>query len=260
VVVSRADAQVAADQLAGFPGVQIVLQPTNRGTTVGVLLPLAHVLARDPDGVVAIFPCDHRFRRERLFLDAVRRALTAARAARGGVILLGAAPENAAPDLGWILPGRASSDGVRSRTVKRFVEKPSPDACWELLRQGGLWNTLIIAARARSLWRAARRHAPQVTLPLVRYAASLGTARSEQLLAEVYARLPASDLSRDILQHARGLRVVPLVDSGWCDCGTPERLLQTLGPLESTRLRRAYERPGRGADGHAERRRQPLLA
>jgi mannose-1-phosphate guanylyltransferase len=260
VVVSQADAPLAADQLLGFPGVQIVLQPTNRGTTVGVLLPLAHVLAQDPDALVAIFPCDHRFRRERVFLEALRQALIVARTARRGVVLLGAAPESAAPDLGWILPGRASPERVRSRPVKRFVEKPSPDVCWDLLRQGALWNTLIIAARARCLWRAARRHAPQVALPMVRYAATLGTARSEQLLAEVYARLPASDLSRNILQHARGLRVVPLVDSGWCDCGTPERLFQTLGPLESERLRRAYEGPGRGAADHAGRHRQPLLA
>jgi hypothetical protein len=40
------------------------------------------------------------------------------------------------------------------------------------------------------------------------------------------------DLSRDILQQARGLRVVAMVDAGWSDCGTPERLLRSLDTSE----------------------------
>src|SRR5689334_11977026 len=61
VVVSQTHARLADEQLADFPGVEIVLQPANLGTTAGVMLPLAHVLARDPEAIIAIFPCDHRF-------------------------------------------------------------------------------------------------------------------------------------------------------------------------------------------------------
>jgi mannose-1-phosphate guanylyltransferase len=255
VVVSRAHAKLAAEQLAGFAGVHVVLQPTNLGTTAGVLLPLVHVLHRDPDALVAVFPCDHRFLREEVFRESVQRALFSAGTARGGLVLVGATPESAAPDLGWIVPGRpTASDRLGPRIVRRFVEKPPEQECRELLRQGGLWNTFVIAARGRSLWRAARRYAPQVALPLARYSRSLGTGASERCLDEAYEAIPVSDLSRDVLERARDLRVVPLVDSGWCDCGTPERLFQTVSPREAERLRRAYEswgenRSGRGGEG-----------
>ena len=73
VVVSEKHARLAIEQLQAFPGVEIVLQPANQGTTAGVLLPLAHVLGRDPEAVVTVFPCDHRFGRESVFFAAVRR-------------------------------------------------------------------------------------------------------------------------------------------------------------------------------------------
>lgn len=260
VVVSEVHARLAADQLAAFADVQLVLQPTNRGTTAGVLLPLAHVLHRDPEALVAVFPCDHRFRRDDLFREAVQRALAVA-AARGRLVLVGARPESAAPDLGWIVPGRAATPHrLGDRTVRRFVEKPPPEVCAQLLQEGALWNTLVIAARARSLWRAARRRVPRVALPLARYRRALGTASAARILDDIYATLPASDLSKELLQRAGGLRVVPLIDSGWCDCGTPERLFQTLDRLEARRLRSAYERIVADRDPRSDSRRLPLRA
>jgi mannose-1-phosphate guanylyltransferase len=241
VVVSEAHADLAREQLADYPGVRLILQPTNRGTTAGVLLPLVHVLAADPEALVAVFPCDHRFRRKDVFLEAVRAAVAAAREPRAGVTLVGAAPQSAAADLGWIVP-RRSRPSTSWRRVSCFVEKPSSEASWALLRRGGLWNTLVLAARAAVLWRAAERHVPLVAGPLARYRAALPGAAADKLLREIYETLPASDLSRDLLQVARGLRVVPMIDSGWSDCGTPERLFGWLGPREARRLRLALRK------------------
>jgi hypothetical protein len=41
--------------------------------------------------------------------------------------------------------------------------------------------------------------------------------------------MPKADFSRSILQQVRGTAVVTLKRSGWCDCGTPQRLLGCLG-------------------------------
>jgi mannose-1-phosphate guanylyltransferase len=245
VVVSQTHAGLTARQLAGYPGTRIVLQPRNTGTTAGVLLPLAHILAEDPKAVVTIFPCDHRFRRQAAFVAAVRRAVSAARDTRGGIVLVGAAPESALDDLGWIVPGRARARG-RSVSVRRFVEKPPQELTWELLRHGGLWNTMMIAARAPALWKAVLRHAPAVAAPLARYVKAIGTSKADEVLGEIYLRLPSSDLSEDVLQVTRGLHVVRLIDSGWCDCGTPERLFDSLAPAEAERLRLECRR---GSDG-----------
>jgi hypothetical protein len=48
----------------------------------------------------------------------------------------------------------------------------------------------------------------------------------KQELEEVYARMPSSNVSNDVLEHLPDhLRIVPLPDAaGWSDVGTPERL------------------------------------
>ena len=89
VVVSDRHRELARRQLEQFACVEIVGQPANRGTAPGVLLPLAHVLARDPGARVAIFPSDHDVRQVAPFRDAVMRAVAAAAHTPSGAALGG---------------------------------------------------------------------------------------------------------------------------------------------------------------------------
>ena len=229
VVVGERYRALAEAQLAEFPGVEVVAQPRNLGTAVGVLLPLAHVLARDPAARVILFPSDHHVRRRAPFLDGVRRAVLAAQASAGGVALMGAAAESAATDLGWIVRARPVGPAeAQAATVARFVEKPTEPTAMRLLQSGALWNTLVIAARGPALWALARRPLARLAAGFARYRRLVGLPAAEALLQDLYRRLPAADLSRDVLERAPGLVAVAAIDAGWSDCGTPERLVRCL--------------------------------
>lgn len=57
----------------------------------------------------------------------------------------------------------------------------------------------------------------------------LGTPRESDVLAEVYATLPAVNFSQAILaQSAPRLAVLPMEGVYWSDCGDPRRLLLDL--------------------------------
>lgn len=229
VVVADAYEELAREQLARYPGVEIVTQPANLGTGVGVLLPLAHVLARDPRANVAVYPSDHHVRRTDPFCEAVTRGVRTAALAQSGVALLGAAAERAAVDLGWIVRGsRLGSQSDRAWQVHRFVEKPPEPLAMLLLGTGGLWNTMVIAGKARALWELAWRHLPEQTQAFDAYLRQVGHAGARQARELLYRNMLPADFSREVLQVARGLAVVPLIDSGWFDCGTPERLFEWL--------------------------------
>jgi len=45
------------------------------------------------------------------------------------------------------------SENSPVRAVRRFVEKPSRADAADIQASGGLWNTMIIAVKARTLWR-----------------------------------------------------------------------------------------------------------
>ncbi len=229
VVVAEDQAEMAARQIGGYAGIEIVNQPRNRGTGAGVLLPLAHVLARDPDAGVIVLPCDHYFEREEVFQKAVARAMLAAGAAPETAVLLGAAAETPATDLGWIVCGKAHGPrAAGARRVEHFKEKPDGDTARVLLREGALWNTLVIAASGRALWALAEQHVPAICPALLSYRSLIGKRDATAHLRDVYSTLPATDLSRDILQRAQGLLAISMTNAGWSDCGTPERLFQAL--------------------------------
>src|SRR5688572_16232562 len=152
-VVPEAYEDVARDQLKAYQGLEFVAQPKNAGTGPGVLLPLLHVLRRDPEADVALVPSDHDFRSPAVLLDALRDAQRHAHEVGSGIVLLGAASESPATDLGWIVTQNAAASGVQR--ILRFVEKPKQPVANKLFRQGALWNTMLAVSRGEALWNLA---------------------------------------------------------------------------------------------------------
>ena len=155
-------------------------------------------------------------------------ALAAIEHAPARTVLVGASADRPATDLGWIVPGRTLESLEGLRAVTSFVEKPPAATAARLLAGGALWNTLIIALDGTAFWEAALSARPELEWPFERYRSSIGTAREADVLHEIYGQLPSVDLSRDFLARRAGLGVVELADSGWSDCGTPERLFESL--------------------------------
>jgi mannose-1-phosphate guanylyltransferase len=237
VVIARNRQDIARSQLADYAGVQIISQPANVGTGPGVLLPLSLVKAQCPEARVVVTPSDHYIPARATFLAAVRKGLDALPASPAGLAVLGAEADGPAVDLGWIVPehpARAAADARDVDLVSTFVEKPPLPVATDLFRRGGLWNTLVVVGSARALWRQAAAHMPRQTALFDTYVEALARnggrphAAADSLLARLYTSMPPADFSRAILENARGLAVVKLRESGWCDCGTPERLLTCL--------------------------------
>jgi mannose-1-phosphate guanylyltransferase len=241
VVVASEREELARRQLMGYGAITIVAQPKNRGTGPGILLPLAHVIAADPEAKVVILPSDHFVRDEAPFRDTIRRARARAEAS-DSLVLIGAEPDFADPQYGWIVPRK--DKGVTY--VDCFEEKPSQSAAQRLLDKGALWNTFVLVASARHLWSLGSTHLHEQSQAL-EICVREHSVQQQDLLEEIYATMPAGDFSRDVLEHAHGLEMVSLPECGWSDWGTPERVLASLrGTSEfarlSERLRSKHER------------------
>ena len=114
VVVAEGHEELARMQLADKPGVEIISQPRDLGTGPGLLLPLTHVLARDPQATVAVFPSDHHFERA----EPLRAALQPGGDRRRGDFIGGG-----------VVGGARGSPGVRSRldrSARRTARRRQP--------------------------------------------------------------------------------------------------------------------------------------
>ncbi|HET6203038.1 MAG TPA: sugar phosphate nucleotidyltransferase [Planctomycetota bacterium] len=247
VVVGAAHESTAREQIEAFPGVDLAVQPRNLDTAVGVLFPLARILARDAGASVAVFPSDHYIPRPEPFLAAVEEAARASVSGAARLTLLGVPSQAPETSYGWILPGARFEPRMhpRLRSVLGFVEKPGPDLARRLFDEGGLWNTLVSVGTVEAYGSLAGRCVPEIAEAFAVYATQVGGPREAECLRALYGRIPAANLSRDVLERASGLSVLPVEGSGWCDWGTPGRVLESL--TGSPALSRLRERIGAGA-------------
>jgi mannose-1-phosphate guanylyltransferase len=159
------------------------------------------------------------------------------------LVVLGATPDGPETDYGWILCDHASGEPtpdigeVGPSRVTCFREKPATAEATRLYDAGGLWNTLVIAAKARTLWSLASRLVPQtaakfsVLRGVIRSARDGNTAHqvTQGTVASLYREMRPADFSRDILQAAVESTVaLPMRGLEWSDWGRPERVLRSL--------------------------------
>jgi mannose-1-phosphate guanylyltransferase len=75
-----------------IPPANFIVQPQNRGTGNGILLPLSHLLVRDPEAQSLILPSDHYVHDERILAEALDDSFEDLRTHPDHVILLGMKP------------------------------------------------------------------------------------------------------------------------------------------------------------------------
>jgi len=226
VVVDRAWAHVARVQLRPFPSFEVIAQPCDRGTGPGLLLPLTHLLRREPEALVLVTPADHAIRDDAAFLAGLATARSAVVEEVAPVVLLGVRATSPRTDYGWIEPGAALPHGLRR--VHAFVEKPPPDEAVRLLARGALWNTMVLLGRGSVLWDVFAAVCPE-TARFLTEACGLPPDERAAWLGRCYNLLRPCDFSRQVVGEAHDLAVLPWPDRiGWADLGTPERLLDWL--------------------------------
>jgi mannose-1-phosphate guanylyltransferase len=214
--------------LESLPTENIFVQPKNRGTAHGILLPLLSILERDPKARLVILPSDHHVRDEAIMSESLRRASVWSCWRHDEMLLLGMNPEEADPELGYIVPGRSASQGALN--VERFIEKPTREEAQTLLALGALWNAFIVATTAQALLATFRRRMADSVFS-IRNALrqDRDTAGAAQAVAALYEQLPDRDFSRHVLHGEElHLHVLPVPSCGWSDLGTPKRIAEVL--------------------------------
>jgi mannose-1-phosphate guanylyltransferase len=229
-------------ELTDLPPGNVIVQPRNRGTAAGILLPVLEVLLRrDSRSRVLIMPSDHYVTDEAVLRRALRKALGLPRRADGRLVVLGMTPTSDDPEYGWILP--TPPRGGALREVAGFVEKPDSQTARDLAAAGALLNTMIFVADGSVLLRLYEEALPNLLHPFLRLLRDGVEARA---LEGFYETLPVSDFSREVLERSsRHLSVLPVPDCGWSDLGTPARIQSFLG------RERRLSRDSTGADAWA---------
>lgn len=227
VIITDAHLRYAQEELHDRSPEMLIVQPCNRETGPGILLPLLHAHRRDPEAIVVLLPSDHFIREEGRFMAAVEDAAAFVSECPAYPVLLGVEATGPEVEYGWIevgeVLGRGQAEAVYQ--VRRFWEKPTFEKAAELYFQGHLWNTMVLVARARALLDLFQELTPELMDAFGSIAQALGARREAEALRTAYAELPPINFSQAVLARCpHRLGVLRVQGVYWSDWGDPERI------------------------------------
>lgn len=223
VVVSAKHRRWWEPELTDIAPENVIVQPCDRGTACGILLPLTSILLRDPKARIVVSPADHYIRNWETLTRSLAEAQAHVDSRPESMVLLGMEPDRPETEYGWITPSSSGEDAVR--VVTSFVEKPEAELARELLESGALWSSLTFVATGQTLMQHFR-----LSMPWLVNRFSLGLAfgfwdTPQHALLSLYDKLPDVDFSRRILERTEeSIYVLPVPPCGWTDLGSPRRV------------------------------------
>ena len=117
--------------------------------------------------------------------------------------------------------------------MSQFIEKPDAHAVQELLVKGGLWNSMVMVFKARTLLDLVRRTAPQIYRLFSWILQAAGTTGETDVVEEAYRQMEVVNFSRGLLEalpreYASRLLVLPVRGVHWSDWGSEHRIMSAL--------------------------------
>ena len=172
VMTVRAHVPYVGEEFTGVSDPPYVLvQPCDRGTAPAILHAARWIARRDPEAMLAVFPCDHFVLGAATFMAHVLDVVRASVSSPERVALLGAAPPSAGSDHGWIEAGAPidAAPALLSPALLSEVREIGvgpPDRGELAPSLAGRWNTGVAVGSADAfvvqladIWIAAGAHA-----------------------------------------------------------------------------------------------------
>lgn len=226
IIINRDHIKLATDQIREIPESNIFVQPANRDTGPGLIFSLLELNRIHPDAIVAVFPTDHYIDNDNAFIAHTFRATQLMAHIPDKIVILGIAPDRPETGYGYLLPGGPVEACPGTYHVKAFIEKPSPSRIYEIMYQGGLWNTFVMVFRLGTMLDILNRLMPGII-----------QAFSELILsprkaAEIYQTIDSWNFSTQVLTRIPQHIVMLEIDNVcWSDWGTQESIERTYEAL-----------------------------
>ena len=209
-----------------LPASNILVQPLNRDTGPGMVFALLTLEALYKDAIVAVFPTDHYVDNNWAFIAHVMRAINTISYMPDKIALLGIVPDRPETGYGYILPANPLKMSGNLYHVDSFMEKPNSDDARDIIKRGGLWNTLVMVFRLSRMLDLVQEMAPREVDGLF----ELRT--SPEKAARLYQTMQPWNFSTKLLAHIpQHLIVLKIANVLWSDWGTREAIERTYKEL-----------------------------
>ena len=215
IVTTQSHASGVEKLLPELNGENILVEPQGKNTAPALSLAAAHILSRDPDGVMVVLPSDHVIGSPKKLLAEIRSA--AGMADRKRLLMtFGVPPSRPETGFGYIEVGEKIERNVFE--VRSFKEKPNLKKAKDYLDSGRyLWNSGMFVFRCDVLMEKIGKHLPALYSAWKVYSES---AMGSGDLEKFYEEAESVSIDYGIMEKCSASAAVVSVSFGWNDVGS----------------------------------------
>lgn len=228
IATGRGYTELAAEQLPDVPRVNIIGEPSGKGSAPCIGLGALAIQQDDPDGVMVVLSSDHQVQKAAVFREALKAAEELAQ--QGYLVTLGIQPTEPHTGYGYIhrRAELGQFNGFTAYEVERFVEKPRREIAEQYLETGEYsWNAGIFIWRVDAIMAAFGKHLPALHEQLSEIQA-VGGPSDPDAFSAIWSGVENITIDYGIMERAERVAVIP-VDIGWSDVGDWDTLTELAG-------------------------------
>lgn len=220
IVTGKDLATTISKEIEGVPKENIISEPSGKNTAPSIGLVAGHLIKRDPDAVMGIFPADHLIVGHRPFSSCLTTALSLV-SSKDILATIGVVPSSAHTGYGYIqFNKKMSLKDENAFGVKTFAEKPTVAVAKRFIASGDfLWNSGMFVWKASVYLQALSDHMPIHHEIIMTITETVGTNRYKSTLDSEWDSLTPESIDYGILEKAENICVVKS-NFKWSDLGS----------------------------------------
>jgi mannose-1-phosphate guanylyltransferase len=233
IVTGAAHVNAIREQLPSLPAANIIAEPIGRNTAPCVALAASIIAARDPEGVMAIFPADHVITQPEILRKTIATLLAILDHDPIKLATIGIAPSYPETGYGYIKKGEGA-DPVFS--VDAFCEKPDESTAQTYVDSGDyFWNAGMFFWKVSTILARLSKDMPELMAALTPITSVINDDDAfNEAISRHYPALPAQSIDYGVMEKAGADKavIVAVCDPGWSDVGS-WRSLYDLTPEDA---------------------------
>ena len=216
--------------LTQLPPENFICEPCVRDTASAIGLAATVLRQRCKHATMIMLTADQIIEPADLFNSAIANATAFLEAHPEMLIAFGVEATSPNTLVGWQKLGAAHDfPGCQVRQIDQFVEKPDLDRARAYMEDGGYcWNSGQFAWKAETILREIDAYLPQATPLLNRIGAAWNATSREQVLGDLFPKMPKGSIDYGIMQKTSNACSI-FLPCNWEDMGTHAALVEKIG-------------------------------
>ena len=228
VVASKQFSKLIHQDIPEIPKENFIIEPLGKNTAPAIGLAALHILKRDSDAVMGVYPADHLILGDSKFKKVITNARKMAEK-KSALITIGIKPTYPATGYGYIQYDSNKKMDVKGvYKVKTFAEKPEKETAEKFIKSGEfLWNAGMFVWKAEIILLEMKAFMCELHDSLDPIYDALGTPQYETVLDREWELVHPESIDYGILEKAKNVYTIK-ADFQWNDLGSWYSLFNVL--------------------------------